>query len=30
MEDWEKINIYNELTNKGIEKFCSDWKALLR
>jgi transaldolase len=30
MENWENINIENELTNKGIEKFCSDWKALLR
>lgn len=30
LENMENINIENELTNKGIEKFCSDWKALLR
>ncbi|MGA2911277.1 MAG: transaldolase family protein [Candidatus Levyibacteriota bacterium] len=29
MENWENINIENELTNKGIEKFCADWTALI-
>ena len=28
IKNWKKINIKNELTRKGIERFCSDWDAL--
>jgi len=28
-KDWRKINLKNELTKKGIEKFCADWKMLI-
>lgn len=27
--DWQKIQLENELTKKGVEKFCSDWTALI-
>jgi transaldolase len=27
--DWRKIDIENELTRKGIERFCLDWKTLI-
>ncbi len=27
--DWQKIQLENELTKKGIEKFCLDWTALI-
>ena len=29
LTDWKQINIENELTRKGIERFCVDWKALI-
>jgi transaldolase len=28
-KDWKKINLKHKLTEKGIEKFCADWKALI-
>ncbi len=28
-KDWRKISLENELTKKGIEKFCADWKMLI-
>jgi transaldolase len=27
--DWKTVNIENELTRKGVEKFCLDWATLL-
>lgn len=29
-QDWKKFNIKHELTDKGIEKFASDWNALIK
>lgn len=28
-KDWKKFNLNDELTKKGIERFCSDWNALI-
>jgi len=28
-EDWTKMYLENELTRKGVEKFCADWRALI-
>jgi transaldolase len=27
--DWKKLNLDHELTKKGIERFCADWKTLI-
>jgi transaldolase len=29
-KNWETMDLEHELTTKGIERFCNDWKALLR
>ncbi len=29
-ETWEKVDIYHELTSKGLDKFASDWTSLLK
>ena len=29
-QDWKKFDIKHELTDKGIEKFASDWNALIK
>jgi len=28
-KDWRKFNLKNKLTEKGLEKFCTDWKNLI-
>lgn len=28
-KDWKKMRLENELTRKGVEKFCADWKKLI-
>lgn len=28
-KDWKRMNLKHELTKKGVEKFCADWKMLI-
>jgi transaldolase len=28
--DWHKVDIYHQLTDKGLDKFASDWNGLLK
>lgn len=28
--DWQKIDIVHDLTDKGIERFCNDWNMLIK
>lgn len=29
-KDWQDYNISHELTDSGIERFCNDWKAIIK